>query len=176
MQASIRLVKPSLDYRDEYISFYEEWKRSGENIVPWVVEREPYDFPSMIEFLYSQDSEEKIMNENWVPHSTYWLLNEADSIVAAVNIRHKLNQKLINNGGHIGYGVRPSQRRKGYASLLLSLALLQTKTMELSRVLVVCDKGNTGSERTIIKNGGKFESEFTEENGNVVRRFWIELE
>jgi predicted acetyltransferase len=175
MKASIRLIKPSLAYRDEYISFYEEWKCSGENIVPWVVEHEPYDFHSMIEFLYSQDSEEKIMNDNWVPHSTYWLLNEADSIVAVVNIRHKLNHKLFNTGGHIGYGVRPSQRRKGYASMLLSLALQQTRRMGLSKVLVVCDKGNTGSERTIIKNGGRFESEFIEENGNVVRRFWIEL-
>jgi predicted acetyltransferase len=82
---------------------------------------------------------------------------------------------LLNSGGHIGFGVRPSFRRKGYATILLSLILQYVKKIGFDKVLVVCDKGNIGSEKTIMKNGGKFESEFIEENGNIIRRFWIHL-
>ena len=170
------MVKPTIELKKEYIIFYEDWKDSEEDMVPWVIEKDPYDFQSMIDFLYSQDSEAKITAESWVPHSTYWLLNEERRIAGAVNIRHRLDGNLLNRGGHIGYGVCPSQRRKGYATKLLAFALEETKKLGLERVLVVCDKGNIGSERTIIKNGGVFESEFIEDNGNIVRRFWVDLE
>ncbi|BBH19132.1 acetyltransferase [Paenibacillus baekrokdamisoli] len=173
MQSLLRVVQPSIDYREVYLSFYEDWKSSGEDMVPWVIEKEPTNFQSMIDFLYEQDSEEKLKND-WVPHSTYWLMDESKQVVGAVNIRHRLNEKLFNSGGHIGYGIRPSERRKGYATFLLSAALEKTRNLGINRVLVVCDKGNIGSERTIIKNGGQFESEFVEEDGNVVRRFWID--
>lgn len=172
---SARLVRPSTDYRRQYISFYEDWRKSGEDIVPWVVERNPADFGAMVDFLYAQDSEEKLNDANWVPHSTYWLVDEWEKIVGAVNIRHRLNARLLNSGGHIGYGIRPSERRKGYAAALLALALDKTRELGLEQVLVVCDKGNIGSERTIVKNGGRLESEYTEDDGNVVRRFWIGL-
>lgn len=176
MHNSIRLIEPSIEYKDEYISFYEDWKASGEDIVPWVVEKEPYDFTTMVNFLYAQDSEEKITDEKFVPHTTYWLLNDdSGKIVGAANVRHRLNEKLFNCGGHIGYGIRPSERRKGYASQLLALTLERTKEMGLNKILLVCDKGNVASERTIVKNGGRFESEFVEDHGNVVRRFWIQL-
>ncbi|CAM3958493.1 GNAT family N-acetyltransferase [Paenibacillus alkaliterrae] len=152
-----------------------DWISSGEDIVHWVVERDPSDFEKFLEFLYSENSEEKLTNPNWVPHSTYWLLNEENVLAGAVNIRHRLNQKLLNCGGHIGYGVRPSHRRKGYASAMLFQALNITKKMGLDIVLLVCDKGNIGSEKTILKNGGVFESEFTEDDCNIVKRFWIGL-
>ncbi|MEF3308406.1 GNAT family N-acetyltransferase [Paenibacillus sp. GYB004] len=175
MQPSVTLVKPTAEYEKRYNEFYEDWVRSGEDIVPWVVEKDPSDFAAMLEFLYSQDSEEKLTEEGWVPHSTYWLLNEEQELVGAVNIRHRLNPKLLRSGGHIGYGIRPSRRRKGYATALLSLALLKTKELGVDQALVVCDRDNAGSERTILKNGGVFESEHVEENGNMVKRFWISL-
>jgi predicted acetyltransferase len=175
MQSEVRLVQPSMDYREQYLQFYEDWRRSGEDMVPWVIEKEPEHFQAMVDFLYSQDSEEKVSYGEWVPHSTYWLLDSRNTVLGAVNIRHRLNQHLYNCGGHIGYGVCPSERRKGYATLILSFALEKTRELGLKKVLVVCDQGNTASERTIIKNGGVFDSEYIEENGNVVRRFWIDL-
>ncbi|MFB6367351.1 GNAT family N-acetyltransferase [Paenibacillus elgii] len=171
----VRLVRPSMEYREPYLSFYADWIDSGERMVPWVVRQAPGDFEAMLEFLYAEDSEEKVSNPHGVPHSTYWLLSEESLVVGAVNIRHRLNEKLLNSGGHIGYGIRPGYRRLGYASALLDQTLQITKAMGLDQVLLVCDKDNLGSEKTILKHGGRFESEFTEDNGNIVKRFWIRL-
>jgi predicted acetyltransferase len=175
MVHNLILVKPSIAYHEEYLNFYNEWKSTGEDMVPWVIEKDPSDFIEYVSFLYSQDSDEKISENGWVPHSTYWLVDSQHTILGAVNIRHRLNEKLFNCGGHIGYGIRPSQRRMGYATVLLLLTLEKTRALGLEKVLVVCNRGNIGSERTIMKNGGRFESEFIEESGNIVRRFWINI-
>ncbi|MFC5703520.1 GNAT family N-acetyltransferase [Cohnella faecalis] len=169
------LICPSAEFQEHYMEFYRDWIDSGEHIVPWVVEKDPSDFGAFLNFLYAEDSEEKLADPNKVPHSTYWLLNEDDLLVGAVNIRHRLNAKLLSRGGHIGYGVRPAYRRRGYASAILFQVLQIAKRMEIEQVLVTCDKTNIGSWKTILKNGGVLESEFTEENGNVVKRFWIRM-
>ncbi|MGO4546290.1 GNAT family N-acetyltransferase [Paenibacillus sp. 2TAB23] len=176
MSVSVELVKPSIEYKDEYLSFYKDWKFSKQDITPWVVKKDPSNFEAMIDFLYSEDTENKITNGNFVPHSTFWLIDRySKKVIGAVNIRHRLHAKLLNCGGHIGYGICPAERRKGYATKLLALSLEKTKSMGLSKVLLVCDEGNIASEKTILKNGGQFESEYVEGNGNVVRRFWIHL-
>jgi predicted acetyltransferase len=169
----LRLVKPSIAYKEAYMNFYEEWIRSGESIVPWVVERDPSDFEAYVAFLYSADNEEKIADNGWVPHTTYWLLDGQDRVVGAANFRHRLNGKLLESGGHIGYGIRPSERKKGYASFLLGETLGIARRMKLARVLLVCDHDNEASERTIRRNGGVLENELTTEDGNRVKRFWI---
>ncbi|MCR2803486.1 GNAT family N-acetyltransferase [Paenibacillus soyae] len=171
-----RLIEPHVAYREAYMTFYRDWIASGESIVPWVVEKDPSDFEAYVAFLYSEDTEDKVTREGFVPHSTYWLVNEEDEIVGAVNFRHRLNRKLLESGGHIGYGIAPSHRRQGYARKQLAEALKIAKAKGLDRVLLVCDAGNEASERTILGAGGRFESLFTMEDGETVKRFWIRLE
>lgn len=72
--------------------------------------------------------------EGWVKDSTYWLLTESQQIVGAVNIRHELNDKLFNSGGHIGYGIRPGERQSGYGSEILRLSLEKTRELGITRV------------------------------------------
>lgn len=170
---TVFLAKPSIEYCDEYLTFYEEWKSSGESIVPWVVSRDPSDFEGMIQFLLENENREHIP-EHWVPSFTYWLISDDKRVIGAVNIRHGLTGKLFNCGGHIGYGIRPTERQKGYATKLLAMALEKTKELGIKKVLVVCDEGNIASEKTILNNGGIPDTSFTEEDGNVVKRFWIE--
>ncbi|REE91354.1 putative acetyltransferase [Paenibacillus taihuensis] len=166
------LVKPSTELKEAYMTFYREWNLSGEDIVPWVVSLDPSDFDAYVRHLNEACLEEKV-SEGWVPHSTYWLVDDEGKVVGAANIRHRLNQKLLESGGHIGYGVIPSERRKGYATRILEQALQETDALGIREVLVCCDDGNIGSERTIVRCGGQYESSFTEAHGNVVKRFWI---
>lgn len=93
-------------------------------------------------------------------------------MVGAVNIRHDLNDYLLKYGGHIGDGIRPSERRKGYATEMIRLALEECRKLGLTRVLMTCDKNNIGSAKSIIRNGGILENEVWE-NDSVKQRYWI---
>jgi predicted acetyltransferase len=172
LEKKVFLVKPTVELEVEYLDFYKEWKDSGEDMIPWVIEKDPSDFNEMVQFLHNNEKGENLP-EGWVSDSTYWLVNEDNKVLGVVNIRHSLTERLFNCGGHIGYGIRPRERRKGYASQILSLSLEKTNELGIDRVLVVCDATNIASERTIVKNGGKEDASFTEEDGNVVKRFWI---
>lgn len=168
----VQLIKPTVDLQPAYLSFYEEWKASEEIMIPWVIEKDPSDFPAMVQSLL--DAEKGVgLKENWVPDSTYWLVDEEYRILGAVNIRHSLSEYLFKAGGHIGYGVRPSERQKGYATKMLALALDETKKLGISPVLVCCDAVNTASDKTIRNNGGVEDTDFVEDNGNVIKRYWI---
>ncbi|PFB58331.1 GNAT family N-acetyltransferase [Bacillus cereus] len=171
---NVSLLTPTTDLQEEYLDFYNEWKDSGETMIPWVISKDPSNFPALIQELLDAHNGVNLP-ESWVPDSTYWLVTDNNRIVGAVNIRHSLTEHLFNAGGHIGYGIRPSERRKGYATKLLELSLEKTKELNITRALVVCDAVNTASEKTILNNGGVRDDDFTEEDGNLVRRFWIEL-
>lgn len=100
---------------------------------------------------------------------------ERNILLGAVNIRHYLNDYLLKYAGHIGDGIRPSERRKGFATEMIRLALIECKKIGIDKVLMVCDKSNIASSKTIIKNGGILENEFVDENGVIQQRYWIEI-
>lgn len=101
---------------------------------------------------------------------------EDDKIVGMIQIRHYFNDYLAKFGGHIGYSVAPSERRKGYASLMLKTTLPICRQIGLDRVLITCIKGNEGSKRTILKNGGKYDGTVYEPDEKVeLERYWIDL-
>ena len=93
-------------------------------------------------------------------------------LVGRVSIRFELNEFLAQKGGHIGYGVAPAHRRRGYASEILRQALVVIRAEGVSPVLVACDENNVGSARTIERNGGIYESSVPHEK-SAIRRYWI---
>ncbi|NMB54599.1 MAG: GNAT family N-acetyltransferase, partial [Leptolinea sp.] len=116
------------------------------------------------------------VQEGWVVSSTFFGIRESDGrIVGMIDIRHTLNDFLRNNGGHIGYGVRPSERFKGYATRMLELALEKCRQLGLERVMLACEKENTASRKTIMKCGGGLEREFEHSDGKTVQVFWITI-
>ena len=168
----VKLIKPTVVLESAYLDFYEEWKQTGEEMIPWVIAKDPSDFPAMVRSLL--DAEKGIgLQEGWVPDSTFWLVDDNNRILGVANIRHALTEHLMNAGGHIGYGIRPTERKKGYATQLLKLSLEKTKELGIDRVLVVCDAVNIGSDKTILNNGGVMDADFVEDNGNVIKRYWI---
>jgi len=114
--------------------------------------------------------------DGYVPATTYWLVRDGQRVVARSSLRHRLTPHLEREGGHIGYGVRPSERGKGYGTAVCRLTLEKARALGLPRVLITCDTDNLASARIIEKNGGVFESEArSRQTGKMKRRYWIDL-
>lgn len=95
-----------------------------------------------------------------------------NKIVGIINARHELNDYLLNFGGHIGYSVRKSERRQGYAKKMLNYASEFLFSLGLEKILITCDKNNIASKRTIESCGGILENEVIEESRTTLR-YWI---
>jgi predicted acetyltransferase len=111
-----------------------------------------------------------------VHNDLYWIV-DAGEVVGFVSFRHELNDWLRRIGGHIGYSVRPSRRRRGYAAAGLRLAMERAREIGLDRVMLTCDDDNAGSFRTIEGAGGVLQDtiEAAEQGHPRLRRYWIAL-
>lgn len=171
----VRLIKLTKEYYNQLKEMIDEWtldqRINNSNHSPWAIFKNDYhDFDYYLENLERKDE-----GEGKVPNSVFFLLDEErNTLLGAVDIRHYLNDHLLKYAGHIGDGIRPSERRKGYATEMIKLALIECKKLGINRVLMVCDKSNIASSKSIINNGGILENEFIE-NNKIQQRYWIEV-
>lgn len=167
----IKLVKLEEKYKKQFMDMMDEWSATGEKIIPYSIRKNDYknfDY-------YLENLEVKEETNSSVPDSTFFGLDTDRNIfVGAVNIRHYLNESLLLDGGHIGDGVRPSERRKGFATEMIRLALEECKKLGITKVLMVCDKDNIGSAKSIINNNGILENEILVD-GVIEQRYWIDI-
>lgn len=172
----MKLIKLTREHYSQLSEMIDEWKKDIEdnkgNSSPWTIFRNDYhDFD-----YYLDNLEQKEAKDGKVPDSVFFLYDETrDRLIGAVNIRHYLNDFLLKEGGHIGDGIRPSERRKGYATLMIRLALAECKKLGIDKVLMVCDKDSIGSAKSIMNNGGVLENEFINSEGKTEQRYWIQL-
>ena len=168
---NVKLIFPNRSHEHEALAYKREFIDNGEKHIPGgggLYQSEDY-----YDWLRKISNASKTPPPGWVKSSTYFAF-DGEKIVGTIQIRHELNESLLTIGGHIGYAVRPSERRRGCATEMLSLALAECRALGIKKALVTCDAGNAGSARTIIKNGGVLENEFIEPDGNIVSRYWIE--
>ena len=166
----LKLVRLEPKYRPQLNEMMDEWTAADEKIIPWSIRKCDYhDFDRYLESLEVREP-----NGALVPDSTFFCLDtDRNRFVGAVNIRHRLNDFLLLGGGHIGDGIRPSERGKGFGTKMIALALEECDRLGIKKVLMCCDRDNAASARTIIKNGGVLENEILED-GVPVQRYWIE--
>ena len=149
----LKLVKPAEADWAKIDEIMAEWTASGEKIVPYSIR--VCNYRDREQYLAVFEAEEQGI-PGFVPATTYFCLDtERDILVGAVNIRHRLNESLLQDGGHIGDGVRPSERRRGYATRMIALALEKCREMMASQLpekefRALCDQ--------VIENGESLEA------------------
>jgi predicted acetyltransferase len=168
------LVEPSEPWESAFLAFLREFADAGEEISEYSRRAED----SFSEFLARVRDWARGVNlpEHYVPESVYWLVSDEGEILGQINIRHRLTPALEDFGGHVGYQIRPSQRGKGYGTMMLGLALDEARRLGLTRVLITCDPDNIASVRVIEKNGGALASRSVADTGRLTSRYWIDLE
>ena len=172
----VKLIKPSLEFNQEIMAFRQEFLEYGGsmdgcgNLI---------NCETTNEWLKGIDdlAQAETCPDGYVPMTQFICVREADKkLVGVIQVRHYFNDYLEKFGGHIGYSVRPSERKKGYATEMLGLILPYCKELGLDKVLVTCLENNEASRRVIKNNGGVYESTVYEPNRKAnIERYWISL-
>ena len=165
------LARPHERWKDSYIEAVYEYIRE-KGTVNWHPEilRARFD-----EYLKVTEQMESEPLAGLVPATLFWLIAAGDYI-GDVDVRHRLNDGLLRYGGHIGYKIRPSRRRRGYGALICRLGIEQARRLGIGDILITCDEDNIGSARIIEANGGLLQDRIDNKRGVLTRRYWIRAE
>ncbi|MEU9859787.1 GNAT family N-acetyltransferase [Streptomyces sp. NPDC047971] len=173
------LVAPTAHLQTSWLEAHAEWSPgahqdgAGMRLAEGDALAHPDVFAAWVGRLRAQADPTLPLAAGWV-HATHWWIVEDGAYAGAIDLRHDLNDLLLRAGGHIGYSVRPSARRRGLATWALGAVLPEARALGLARVLVTCDDDNIASARTIERNGGVLEDVRETELGRK-RRYWIAL-
>lgn len=168
----LRLEKINLSHENEIERICKEYEEVKDDYNGAFFLKNITDYKKLVKEL--EDSSNGIVaNKNYVPGTCFVALNEENKIVGVGSLRHCLNENLKKHGGHIGYSVVPSERKKGYGTEILRLLIEEAKKLGIEKILVTCDEDNIASKKVIEKNGGVLENKVNEGN-RVTLRFWIE--
>ena len=169
----LALHRPAGEWAATFFAGLDELENDGERAA-WIYAREAGDLPRRDFAAYVQllAAREHSAPPGMVPDIVYWAIRAGD-MIGRISLRQTLNDKLLREGGNIGFIVRPSMRGQGVAREMLRQLLASDRVRALGRVLLTCDKGNIASERTIRANGGILEDIIDDDAGPRTMRFWI---
>ena len=173
----LRMIRPTEAYLQQVWDYKQEMLAAGSSMDGTGPLRRVNSAEEWLEFCSS--CENWVADEKLVPATQFILVRETDDkLVGMIQVRHCFNDYLKEYAGHIGYSVRPDERRKGYAAEMLMRALIFCREkLDMDRVLVTCLKENEASRRTILKCGGAYECTVHEPQDNVdLERYWITIQ
>ena len=169
-----RLVIPNKKYEQEWEEYANEYIAENPTLKPLEYTLDMnYD-----EWLKTIEEEKNGINlkKGRVPSTKFFLIDNNERILGGISLRHNIDSEyLLNYGGHIGYGIRPSERKKGYGNLILKLGLQEANKLGINRVLITCFDDNFASQKIIENNGGIIENK-TELDSKLMCRYWINIE
>ena len=171
---TIKRKEEALNYLEEHVKYKSDMNGTGSMdrcLNDWTYEK-------WLEELEKKTNHENMDSIGWAPSITFFLIRENDNkIIGMINIRYNVTEEIISKGGsHIGYGIRPTERRKGYNKINLYLGLLEEKKLGEKTVLLECTADNIGSNKTIIALGGDLEkSEIDEWDNLLTNYYWIDV-
>jgi predicted acetyltransferase len=169
------LARPDIRYKTSYLAAVREFQAEGPNRYSDIeVDDLAVHFEEYVQDLLDRVT---VVRPGRVAETIFWLIGDDQlTYLGRLGLRHTLNDRLRSVGGHIGYEIRPSQRRKGYGRQVCALGLDEARRIGLERVLITCDEDNLGSRRIIEANGGVLNSaEIVHRPGVRVLRFWVDL-
>jgi Cof subfamily protein (haloacid dehalogenase superfamily) len=173
------LVKPNEEYIDEIRAYRQAFIDINDHLHGVGSLRRFENPQDWIDDCRLLEHAETVPNPEYVEAEEFMLVRRYDDehrILGTINFRHYLNEHLAEYGGHIGYSIRPTERRKGYATQMLRLCLDRCRAFGLAKVLITCSVDNEGSKRTILSCGGVFERNTgADEDGEILERYWIDL-
>ncbi len=168
----IELCRPSIDRVDSYLAMVAEMRALGETIWDSLACR-PGEAPA--DFVARVLRGEHAPDPGRVPDTVHWALLDGE-VVGRIALRHVLDEKLRRFGGHLGYEVRPSARRRGIAAEMIRQVLQTPLARSIGRLLVTCAPANVGSSKAILANGGVLEKiEFVEAIQRDTSFYWIDV-
>lgn len=166
-----QLVRPAAVYERSYRDYIREL--GDEERYPFPLDYDHDDFSALLQRLDSL-AHGIGLPEGFVPSSTFWLVH-GDELVGVSNLRHCLNDRIREIGGHIGLGIRPSFRGRGLGTLLLGLTIAEARRRGITPIHIHCQKHNAASTRIIVGNGGVLESEVLDAgSAELVQRYILE--
>jgi predicted acetyltransferase len=180
----MELARPRVSYRRSFLAAVDEFLAAGEDQYAGLVDvpadsvfpgmrftrqdlESPAVFADMVRFVVGQEDPRAPRPSSYVPSTTRWMVEGRD-VVGWISLRHELTELLLTWGGHIGYAVRPSARRRGFATEAVRQMLPLCAARGLAQVLITCDEENLGSRRVIEGHGGVYE-----DSREGKRRYWV---
>ena len=172
---TITLIRPEKHFETDFRNAILEFRTIGEESLTASFSRCKNNFEKYLKYVVNA---EKGLNlpKGFVPFTTFWLVKNGNRILGFCYLRHHLNISLSNEGGHIGYAIRPSERRKGYGTQQLLLLLAECRNLKYKQLLITCDFDNIASQKIIEKNGGIRSGEaISPRSFKKVFHYWITL-
>lgn len=171
----MKLTFPSPTHRDAVLAFRQACLNAGETFIPGSGGlHQAADYESWLTQVTAQRDPHLTDHPQFVPSTTLLGFTDDGTLVGTVTIYHRLNDRLLQFGGHISYTISPTLRRKGYGSSLLKLALTYAKdTCSLDWVLICCGEESKASRRTILSVGGLADCTGTTPDGEINERYWV---